>query len=77
MKKNKIITIAVLLSTLKDKFKDLELTRKHLADIIKDNNVSLKLTHVRHKPNKRFGKDININELQKDIIVIMMLVKNM
>ena len=73
MKKNKTITIEVLLSKLKDKFKDLELTRRHLADIIKDNNVSLKLTHIRHEPNKRFGKDININineklkEFYKDI----------
>ena len=66
MKKNKTITIEVLLSKLKDKFKDLELTRRHLADIIKDNNVSLKLTHIRHEPNKRFGKDININEKLKE-----------
>ena len=34
---------------LKDKFKDLELTRRHLADIIKDNNISLKLTHIRYE----------------------------
>ena len=47
--KNKTITIEVLLSKLKDKFKDLEVTRRHLADIIKDNNVSLKLTHIRHE----------------------------
>jgi hypothetical protein len=60
MKKNKTITIEVFLSKLKDKFKDLELTRKHLADIIKDNNVSLKLTHIRHVPNKSFGKDKNL-----------------
>ena len=66
MKKNNTITIEVLLSKLKDKFKDLELTRRHLADIIKDNNVSLKLTHIRHEPNKRFGKDININEKLKE-----------
>lgn len=39
MKKNKTITIKVLLSKLKNKFKDLELTRRHLAYIIKDNNV--------------------------------------
>lgn len=65
MKKNKTITIEVLLSKLKDKFKDLELIRRHLADI-KDNNVSLKLTHIRHEPNKRFGKDININEKLKE-----------
>ena len=66
MKKNKTITIEVLLSKLKDKFKNLELTRRHLSDIIKDNNVSLKLTHIRHEPNKRFGKDININEKLKE-----------
>ena len=66
IKKNKTITIEVLLSKLKDKFKDLELTRRHLADIIKDNNVSLKLTHIRHEPNKRFGKDININDKLKE-----------
>ena len=103
IKNNKTITIEVLLSKLKNKFKDLELTRRHLANIIKDNIVSLKLTHIRHESNKRFGKDININEklnefykeikkhnikdiicidetsinsLQKDIIVIMMLVKD-
>jgi transposase len=35
IKKNKTITIEVLLSKLKDKYKDLELTRRHLADIIK------------------------------------------
>ena len=64
--KNKTITIEVLLSKLKDKFKDLEVTRRHLADIIKDNNVLLKLTHIRHEPNKRFGKDININEKLKE-----------
>ena len=34
--------------------------------IIKDNNISLKLTHIRHEPNKRFGKDININEKLKE-----------
>ena len=62
LKKNKTLTIEILLSMLKDKFKDLELSRRHLADIIKDNNVSLKLTHIRHEPNKRFGKDININD---------------
>lgn len=36
IKKNKTITIEVLLSKLKDKFKDLELTRRQLANIIKD-----------------------------------------
>ena len=66
IKKNKTITIEILLNKLKDRFKDLELTRRHLADIIKDNNISLKLTHIRHEPNKRFGKDIDINKKLKE-----------
>jgi len=66
MKKNKTLTIDILLSMLKDNFKDLELSRRYLADLIKDNNVSLKLTHIRHESNKRFGKDININEKLKE-----------
>lgn len=66
IKKNKTITIEILLNKLKDRFKDLELTRRHLADIIKDNNISLKLTHIRHEPNKRFGKDIDITEKLKE-----------
>ena len=66
IRKNKTITIELLLTMLKDKFKDLELSRRHLADIIKDNNISLKLTHIRHEPNKRFGKDININDKLKE-----------
>lgn len=35
IKKNNTITIEILLSKLKDKYKDLELTRRHLADILK------------------------------------------
>jgi hypothetical protein len=43
---------------LKEKFKDFELTRRHLADIIKDNYISLKLTHIRHE---RSGFSLNKN----------------
>ena len=67
--KNKTITMEILLEKLNNKFKDLELTRRHLRDIVKDNYISLKLTHIRHEPNKRFGKDININEKLKDFYI--------
>lgn len=67
--KNKTITMEILLERLNDKFKDLELTRRHLRDIVKDNYISLKLTHIRHEPNKRFGKYININEKLKDFYI--------
>jgi hypothetical protein len=49
IKKDKTITMEILLAKLKEKFKDFELSRRHLADIIKDNYISLKLTHIRHE----------------------------
>jgi len=55
-----------LLVKFKEKFKDIELSRRHISNIIKDNNNSLKLTRFRHEPEKRFGKEININEKLKE-----------
>ena len=54
-----------LLDKLKEKFTNLELSRRHLSDIVKDNNISLKLTHLRHEPTTRFGKEINIKDKLK------------
>ena len=62
IKKNKTITMETLLDKLKEKFTNLELSRRHLSDIVKDNNISLKLTHLRHEPITRFGKEINIKD---------------
>lgn len=64
--KNKTITMEDLLIKLKENFKDIELTRRHIQNIIKDNYITLKLTHIRHTPIKRFGKNININEKIKE-----------
>ena len=50
---------------LKDKFK-IELSRFHINRIITDNNITLKITRIRHEPEKRFGKDININQKLKE-----------
>ena len=103
LKKNKTITIEDLLYLLKNKYPDVDLNKSHINRIIKDNNITLKITRIRHEPVKRFGKDIDINanikkfydeikkykiediicidetsikSLQKDIIVIMKLVKD-
>ena len=65
IKKNKTITMEDLLAVTKEKFPDLDITRRHLNRIVKDNYISLKLTRYRHEPVKRFGKDININKLLK------------
>ena len=62
IKKNKTITMEDLTIKLNDKFKNLNISRRHISNVIKDNNISLKLTHIQHIPIKRFGKDININD---------------
>ena len=54
---------------LKEKFK-IELSRFHINRVVNDNNITLKITKIRHEPEKRFGKEININQKLKDIICI-------
>lgn len=66
IKKNKTITMEDLLGLTIHKFPDLELSRRHLARIVHDNDISLKITRVRHEPTKRYGKDINIHQQLKD-----------
>lgn len=66
IKKNKTITMEDLLSLTLHRFPDLTLSRRHLARIVHDNNISLKMTRVRHEPTRRYGKDININQQLKD-----------
>ena len=62
IKNNKTITLQELTHKLKNKYKDVDLSTTQIFRVINDNNVTLKLTRFRHEPNKRFGKDININE---------------
>ena len=64
--KNKTSTLQELNQKLKDKFKDADLSTTQIFRVIKDNNISLKLTRIRHEPTLRFGKEININHKIKD-----------
>ena len=66
IKKNKTITIDDLLIKLKNKFTDLDLSKMHIHRIIKDNNITLKLTRLRHEPITRYGKEIDINKKIKE-----------
>jgi sRNA-binding carbon storage regulator CsrA len=50
-----------LMLKLKEKF-NVSLSRFHINRIIIDNNITLKITRIRHEPVKRFGKDIDINK---------------
>jgi len=66
IKKNKTITIEDLLYLLKNKYPNLNLNKSHISRIIHDNNITLKMTRIRHEPVKRFGKDIDINKSIKE-----------
>ena len=65
-RKNKTITMEDLLFLLKRKYASLTLSRYHLNRVVNDNNITLKLTRIRHEPTHRWGKEIDINkELDK------------
>ena len=66
LQKNKTSTLQELNQKLKDKFKGVDLSTTQIFRVIKDNNISLKLTRIRHEPTLRFGKEININHKIKD-----------
>ena len=66
LQKNKTSTLQELNQKLKDKFKNADLSTTQIFRVIKDNNISLKLTRIRHEPTLRFGKKININHKIKD-----------
>jgi len=66
LKQNKTITMEDLLVKLKEKFPDFDISTRHLSRVIKDNNITLKITRLRHEPEKRFGKPVNINENIKE-----------
>ena len=64
--KNKTITIQELHQKLKDKYKNADISTMQLFRVVRDNNITLKLTRIRHEPTKRFGKDIDINSKIKE-----------
>ena len=66
LQKNKTSTLQELNEKLKDKYKGVDLSTTQIFRVIKDNNISLKLTRIRHEPTLRFGKEININHKIKD-----------
>ena len=66
LKQNKTITMEDLLVKVKEKFTDFDISTRQLSRVIKDNNITLKITRLRHEPEKRFGKPVNINEKIKD-----------
>ena len=66
VKKNRTITLKEIKEKLKEKFNDLDISIFHLHRILKDQRITLKLSRFRHEPEKRFGKEININQKLKE-----------
>lgn len=62
LRNDKTITMNDILQKVKEKYSDFDITSRHISNIVRDNNITLKLTIFRHEPTKRFGKDININK---------------
>ena len=64
--KNKTITMDDLLSKIKSNYPSFNLSSRQLSRVVKNNNITLKITRIRHEPIKRFGKDIDINQKIKE-----------
>lgn len=60
IEKNKEYSISIIWSKLKSKYLDFDVSKGHLAEVIRDNNITRKRTTRRHYPNKRYNKPINL-----------------
>jgi transposase len=61
IKKAKTITMSDLTSKLNKKF-NVNLSSTHITSVVKDLNITLKQTKVRHEPKTRYKKPIDINK---------------
>ena len=55
-----------LLAKLKSKYLDLTLSRVHLGRVVRDINITLKQTRLRHVPKTRYKKPIVIKTQIKE-----------
>lgn len=66
IKQNKNITMDELLTKLKTKYPDLTLSKVHLGRVLRDINITLKQTRLRHVPKTRYKKPIVIKNQIKE-----------
>ena len=63
---DKTITMEDLLKKIQIKYPHFNISRVHLGRVVKDLNITLKQTRIRHEPKTRHKKPISIkNELKK------------
>jgi transposase len=66
LKDDKTITMDELLGKLQTKYPDLTLSRVHLGRVVRDINITLKQTRLRHVPKPRYKKPIVIKNQLKE-----------
>jgi hypothetical protein len=62
IEKNKEYSISIIWTKLKNKYTDFDITKGHLAEVIRDNNITRKRTTRRHYPTKRYNKPIDLKK---------------
>jgi transposase len=62
LKKKPTITISEIITLVKEKYPEFDISPTQVWRIVKDNNITLKLKRVRHIPLLRFGKPINVSQ---------------
>tara|TARA_B100000767_G_C19774679_1_gene541885 strand:- start:906 stop:1787 length:882 start_codon:yes stop_codon:yes gene_type:complete len=62
LKKNPTWSVQLLWNSTKLKFTDFNITRRHLGQVIRDNNITRKRTTTRHFPETRYGKKIDLKK---------------
>ena len=60
LEKEPTITMPNLLNKLKIKFTDCNISIRHLTRVVRENNYTRKRTRIRHYPETRYRKPINL-----------------
>lgn len=59
------LSIRLLWSKMNEKFDDFNISASQVRRVIRDNNITRKRTRVRHYPETRYNKPIDLNNLMK------------
>ena len=65
IEKNQEYSISMIWTKIRNKYYDFHITKGHLAEVIRDNNITRKRTTRRHYPNKRYNKPIDLKKQMK------------
>ena len=65
LEKEPTITMPNLLNKLKIKFTDCNISIRHLTRVVRENNYTRKRTRIRHYPETRYRKPINLKTMMK------------